>query len=169
MRTIISQRLLKLYLANPSFFLYSSTMLISYLNITEQQLDKLERLLNFCIRYIFGLRKYDYVSEFRKLLKWLPIRLRRNSHILSIFYTIFFNTFTPPCLKERFVFLGNTHLRSLRSSVRQATIFYEKYFKVQADRLWNSLRISIRRGQTLTKFKNMFKDHYSLLSVAIHV
>lgn len=55
-----------------------------YLDLTQEQLDKLERLQNFCIRFIFGLRKYDHVSPFRVMLKWLPIRLRRNMHILSL-------------------------------------------------------------------------------------
>lgn len=69
---------------------------VSYLDITEEQLDKLERVQNFCIRFVFGSRKYDHVSEFCKLLKWLPTRLRRNSHILFILYSIVFNPFTPP-------------------------------------------------------------------------
>lgn len=64
---------------------------ICYLDLTEDQLNKLERLQNVCIRFIFGLRKYDHVSEFRTQLKWLPIRHRRNSHILVLLYNILFN------------------------------------------------------------------------------
>ena len=60
----------------------------SYLNVTQEQLNKFERLQNFCIRFIFGLRKYDHVSEFCKKLKWLPIRFRRNTHILSLLYSV---------------------------------------------------------------------------------
>ncbi|CAH0678045.1 unnamed protein product [Spodoptera exigua] len=46
---------------------------VCFLDATEELLDKLERLQNLCIRFIFGLRKYDHVSEFRSRLKWLPI------------------------------------------------------------------------------------------------
>lgn len=42
---------------------------VSYLNIAKEQLDKLERLLNFCVKFIFGLRKYEQVSDYRTLLK----------------------------------------------------------------------------------------------------
>lgn len=35
---------------------------VCYPDLTEELLDKLDRLLNLCIRYIFGLRKYDHVS-----------------------------------------------------------------------------------------------------------
>ena len=81
----------------------------SYLDLTQEQLNKLERLQNFCIRFIFGLRKYDHVSEFRKKLKWLPIRFRRNTHILSLLYSILFIPTTPQYLKERFEFISCSH------------------------------------------------------------
>ncbi|CAG9137682.1 unnamed protein product [Plutella xylostella] len=35
-----------------------------YSDITEEQLNKLERLQNFCMRFIFGLRKYYHISEY---------------------------------------------------------------------------------------------------------
>lgn len=41
---------------------------ISYLDHTENQVDKLERLQIFCIRFILGLRKYNHVSHFQKHL-----------------------------------------------------------------------------------------------------
>ncbi|CAH2098371.1 unnamed protein product [Euphydryas editha] len=87
-----------------------------YLDLREDQLNKLERLQNLCIRFIFGLRKYDRVSEFRERLKWLPIRQRRNTHVLSLLYCILFNPILPSYLKERFQFLCDSHNRSLRSS-----------------------------------------------------
>ena len=128
----------------------------SYLDLTEAQLDKLERLQNFCIRFIFGLRKYDHVSEFRIKLKWLPIRFRRNFHILTILYSILFNPKTPLYLKKRFKFLHDTHTRFLRSSENlrlempmHSTVFYDKSFTVQASRLWNALPVAVRRAQSL--------------------
>ncbi|CAH2269221.1 jg1741 [Pararge aegeria aegeria] len=87
----------------------------SYLNLTEDQLKKLERLQNLAIRFIFGLRKYDHVSEFRQKLKWLPIRRRRDLHVLSLLYCLLFNPKTPPYLKEKFNFVGTaSELRSCR-------------------------------------------------------
>lgn len=57
---------------------------VCYPDLTEELLDRLERLLNLCIRYIFGLRKYDHVTEFRNKLKWLNIRHRRCAHIWRV-------------------------------------------------------------------------------------
>lgn len=138
----------------------------SYIDLTEDQLNKLERLQNLCIRFIFGLRKYDHVSEFRCKLKWLPIRLRRNSHILSILYNILFNPSTPFYLKERFRFLqcSSYSLRSsenlLLTTPEHCTIFYNSSFTVQAVHLWNALPTSIKRAQSLNSFKAQVKDYY---------
>lgn len=138
-----------------------------YLDLTEDQLNKLERLQNFCIRFIFGLRKYDHVSEFRNKLKWLPIRLRRNTHILSLLYTILFSPSAPCYLRERFEFLHSCNSLSLRSSenlilqipVHRST-FYDRSFSVQAVRLWNALPVSVRRAPSLKVFKDQIKKYY---------
>ncbi|CAK1577919.1 unnamed protein product [Parnassius mnemosyne] len=140
---------------------------ICYLDITEEQLNKLERIQNLCIRFIFGLRKYDHISEFRKQLKWLPIRLRRNTHILSTLYSVLFNPSTPHYLKDRFQYLSLTHNRFLRSSVNlslstpsHSSSFFKKSFTVTAVRLWNSLPLHIRRAQSLHSFKCLVKSYY---------
>lgn len=138
-----------------------------YLDLREDQLNKLERIQNLSIRFIFGLRKYDHISEFRKNLGWLPIRLRRNTHILSLLYCLLFNPKTPCYLKERFELLSNSHDRSLRSDSNlmlkipsHASSFYTNSFSVQAVRLWNALPIYIRRAQSLDTFKSHLKNHY---------
>ncbi|KAJ0170700.1 hypothetical protein K1T71_013472 [Dendrolimus kikuchii] len=140
---------------------------VSYLDLNENQLNKLERLQNFCIRFIFGLRKYDHISEFRDKLKWLPIRLRRNAHILSLLYNILFNPKTPPYLKSRFHFLQDGHSRILRSSLNyrlrmptHITQFYDKSFTAQAVRLWNSLPQNIKQAKSVHSFNDLVKQHY---------
>lgn len=140
-----------------------------YPDLTEAQLDKLERLQNFSIRFIFGLRKYDHVSDFRNKLKWLPMRSRRNTHILSLLYTILFNPATPPYLKDRFEYLDLSNSRTLRSSSTlqlktppHSSTFYEHSFTVQAVRLWNALPVDIRKAKSLPIFKKLLYSHYLL-------
>ncbi|CAG9138106.1 unnamed protein product [Plutella xylostella] len=48
---------------------------VCYLDLTEALLNKLERLQNTCIRFIFGLRKYDHVSA--RLWNDLPESIRK--------------------------------------------------------------------------------------------
>ena len=56
--------------------------------MTEELLKKLERFQNLAILFIFGLRKYDHISQFRAQLNWLPIRLRRDMHIITFLFKI---------------------------------------------------------------------------------
>lgn len=140
---------------------------VSYPDLTEVQLDKLERLQNFSIRFIFGLRKYDHISEYRAKLKWLPIRLRRNTHILSLLYNILFNPTTPHYLKERFKFFHDTHSRPVRSSEelklempQHASRAFDRSFTVLAVRLWNALPLTVRQAQSLASFKVLVRKHY---------
>ncbi|KAJ0174360.1 hypothetical protein K1T71_010506 [Dendrolimus kikuchii] len=139
-----------------------------YLNITQEQLIKLERLQNVCIRFIFGLKKYDHISEYRKKLKWLPISLRRNAHLLNLLYRTLFIPYTPPYLKECFNFLHTSHTFDLRSSNNlllkapaHSSTFYSKSFAVQAVCLWNSLPVDVRKAKSLAIFKKSGLDRRS--------
>ena len=95
----------KVMLANSLIFSILDYADASYHILTEDYINKLERLQNLAIRFIFYLREYDHVSEFRLKLKWLPIHCRRNLRILSILYCVLFTRKSPPYLKEMFEFL----------------------------------------------------------------
>ena len=173
-----SLRRLRNFLSIPTKISLANTLIlpildyadICYLDLREEQLNKLERIQNVCIRFIFGLRKFDHISVFRKKLKWLPIRLRRNTHILHLLYCILFNPISPPYLKERFEFLGETHSRTLRSE-RNLTLkipahtssFYSSSFTVTACRLWNSLPLDVRNAKSFFTFKRRLKLHFMSL------
>ncbi|KAJ8704302.1 hypothetical protein PYW08_013026 [Mythimna loreyi] len=100
------------------------------------------------------------------MLKWLPIRLRRNSRILSLLFNILHNPKTPSYLRERFSFshppdaLCRSHLKNLLKSPPHSTDFYSYSFTAHAVRLWNSLPPDIRACQTLPIFKSRVKEHY---------
>ncbi|CAH2092003.1 unnamed protein product [Euphydryas editha] len=138
----------------------------SYPNLTKDQLNKLERLQNLAIRFIFCLRKFDHVSEFRLKLKWLPIRSRRNLHILSLLYCVLFNPKAPSYLKDKFEYIRNNmeELRASRSLMLKLPVhrtkFYAQSFTVQAIKLWNSLPLHKRKAESLSIFKKYVKDHY---------
>ena len=165
------------------FFLPSSTKLmlvqtlvlpiidyadVCYPDLTEVLLNKLDRLLNNCIRFVSGLRKYDHISSARSRLKWLPIRQRRNSRILCLLYSILNNPLSPLYLKDQFMFVCQSHDRSLRSSnnltlyfPRHHSNFLSKSFTLQAARLWNALPIEIKLSSTKTLFKKRVHDYFN--------
>ncbi|CAF4846787.1 unnamed protein product [Pieris macdunnoughi] len=139
-------------------------------DLNEELLDKIERLQNFCIRFIFGLRKYDHVSKFRRQLGWLPIRFRRHAHLLQLLYSILFNPKTPSYLKSHFKFLGPSNYM-LRSSNRclleipsHTSSFLGNSFTISAIKLWNTLPDSVRLATSLSSFKTLLYNHYLTLS-----
>lgn len=139
---------------------------VCYLDANEELLGKLERLQNLCIRFIYGLRKFDHVSEFRKKLKWLPIRRRRDSHILHTLFNILHNPVYPSYLRERFEYLfpRGRPLRSntvmLLKSPHHNYSGYHKSFSVHAVSLWNTLPPNIRNTTSLLTFKRLLKEHF---------
>lgn len=142
-----------------------------YLDATEELINKLERLQNVCIRFIFGLRKYDHISSFRSQLKWLPIRYRRNAHILSTLYNILYNPSAPSYLRNLFHF-SRAQDKPCRSNVRSMLAipvhhsdFLSYSFTVHAPRLWNSLPHEERDSPSLPIFKRRVKEHYLSLTV----
>lgn len=140
---------------------------VCYTDINQDLLLKLDRLLNNCIRFIFGLRKYDHISDFRAKLKWLPIRQRRNLRILSLLFSILHDPAIPNYLKCKFQFLCDSHDRNLRSSSNlllnlplHRTGFLSNSFKLSAMRLWNDLPPDIRLLPSKFSFKRAVHNLY---------
>lgn len=138
---------------------------VSYLDLNENLLDKLDRLLNLCIRFIFGLRKYDHISEYRARLNWLDIRRRRNAHTLSLLFSTLNNPCAPLYLRERFDFLCShgVQLRSADTLVlaipSHTSSSYTRSFTVNAARMWNSLPIDLRMSPSPFVFKKRLETH----------
>lgn len=140
---------------------------VCYSDINQDLLFKLDRLLNNCVRFIFGLRKFDHISEFRAKLKWLPIRQRRNLRTLSLLYSILHDPATPNYLKCKFQFLSDTHDLNLRSTNNlilnlplHRTGFVSNSFALRAMRLWNDLPSDIRLLNSKFSFKRAVRNHY---------
>lgn len=144
---------------------------VCFLDATEELWNKLERLQNLGIRFIFGLRKFDHVSAFRAQLKWLPIRRRRDLHILSYLYFILFSPLSPKYLRERFQFFvprgvpcrTAVSLRLMAPS--HCSSRFGGSFTSKAVRLWNSIPHDIRASTSINIFKRKVKEHFLLSQI----
>ncbi|KAI5652169.1 hypothetical protein NE865_00507 [Phthorimaea operculella] len=119
----------------------------------------MERLQNQGIRFIFGLRKFDHVTEFRQRLRWLPIRQRRDLHTLSLLFNVLFNPAAPQYLRERFVYHNVTDSRlrscgdlSLHTPACRTKTFSQS-FTIGAARLWNKIPTDVRKSSNIITFK----------------
>lgn len=145
---------------------------VVFLDANEDLFDKLERLQNQCIRFVYGLRKYDHVSEFRTKLNWLPVRLRRDLNVLTLLYKVLLSSNSPSYLRDRFQFRTAAGDR-LRSGTNLSLVIpihstqtFTDSFTVHAARLWNHLPTHIRFCPSVTSFKTCLLKHwgYNLVS-----
>ena len=125
-------------------------------DIKEGHCDKLQLLLNSCVRYTIGLRKFDNVTVHRKSLGWLSAKNRRLYLSATLLYNVFKHE-TPGYLHS--FFTSRTPLSTLRNknpsfvipftrNVMLDTSFHSKMFH-----FWNSLPPHILNCNSLNSFK----------------
>ncbi|KAI5739515.1 hypothetical protein M8J77_020172 [Diaphorina citri] len=136
-----------------------------YLNITQELKVKVQRLQNSCVRYVFGLRKYDHVTMCRLSLGWMTVEQRRDIHILLLLWRVL-NTGTPEYLSSMFTPLSQ-HVHDTRSGEetllvvpRHRTNFFADSFAVQAVKRWNSLPGHIRTSVHPSVFRRLLLEHF---------
>ena len=56
---------------------------ILFQNLTVELKNKLAKFQNWCVKFVFGLRKYDHVSEYYEKHKILRMEERRKLHTLT--------------------------------------------------------------------------------------
>lgn len=139
---------------------------ICLIDLNEVLLNKLQRLQNLCIRFVYGLRKFDHVSAFRSKLKWLPIRLRRDERVLSLLFNVLHDPRSPPYLKECFQYRGDERNYALRcksdnllTTPLARSGYYLDSFTIKSTHLWNALPSDIRYSESLAIFKRKLHNH----------
>ena len=86
----------KHFLSSQAKWRLSETYILSQFNygdivlqgLSNQLINKIQKVQNSCIRYSFGLRKYDHVSNTRKINKILRMQDRRLLHSLTLMFKI---------------------------------------------------------------------------------
>ena len=83
-------------------------------NLSEQLKYKIQKVQNSCIRFIYGLRKYDHLSGMIKSKNILNMQNRRMLHNLSLMFKIK-NNIAPKYLCDRITTHGDTHTHFTRN------------------------------------------------------
>ena len=61
---------------------------VVYLDCSTNLKDRIQRLSNSCLRYIFGVRRDTHITPYRKRLEWLTCNMRRLYFTSIIMYKI---------------------------------------------------------------------------------
>ncbi|CAB0037534.1 unnamed protein product [Trichogramma brassicae] len=154
------RRLLVSALVQPHFD-YGSVV---YMGLTRTLKQKLQRLQNTAIRFVYNLRRDAAIAPRRRELGWLtPSQLR--NYFLGVTTHRVLQTARPTYLAG-FLSPRAALGYSLRSTTRPNlaekefnTSTYENGFTIQAVRLWNSLPLTLVNTQSIDVFKAALKYH----------
>ena len=136
--------------------------------LTENNLNKLQRVQNKAARIIFRLKRRDHITPYLHSLHWLPVRQRINFKLLVIIYQCV-NHDAPVYLCNDISLHSSTvtGTRILRSAMdatklhipRTSKTVGDHAYSVAGPRTWNTLPISIREAPTIHSFKKSLKSH----------
>lgn len=99
-----------------------NSLVLSFLNycdvvygpaLTQYDSQRLQRLQNSCVRFVYGLRRRDHVSEKIKELGWLNTRERRFLHYCNICLKLLKNK-EPLYLVKRIIKRSQVHDLNIR-------------------------------------------------------
>jgi hypothetical protein len=133
-------------------------------DMTVELSDKLQRVQNYCIRFVFNLKRRDHVTPFYNQLSILKLKELRKYRILMLLHAIITNN-SPVYLSERFVFISQISSRitrlgsSLLSIPIHRTVAYNKSFTISACRYWNDLPCHIKSIDKRARFGTEVKSY----------
>jgi ribonuclease P/MRP protein subunit RPP40 len=125
--------------------------------------EKIQKVQNSCVRFIYNLRKYDrdHISPLLIELDWLNMKSRRIHHSLTMLYKID-NNLAPAYLRNLIVRNNNVHNYNTRASgnfrsTRCRLTTRQNSFFVKIPILYNELPLTIKSSKTLAVFKKSCK------------
>ena len=145
-----------------SLFNYGDVL---FLNISGRLSNKIQRVQNSCMRYVFGLRKYDHISSSYEKNKTLNMENRRKLHALILMHKISTGV-APEYLSEKIVRHHDLHdyntrgreniaVQRVNTSIRSNTFF------ISTSKLYNDLipifNENIPTGLPVSSFKKKCK------------
>ena len=114
--------------------------------ISKQNLHRLQRLHNWAVRIVGGLRKFDHVSGHRVALGWLPVDTLIQYRTLCTMHQLHHRTFN---LLDPSILFGPQHTYSTRcpptfaNTARCRFSRTQTFFRYQGAKWWNNLPASI--------------------------
>ena len=142
------------------------------LPLTQQLLQRLERMQNQAVRLCKHLSKFDHISEHYHQLKWLPLRKLIQLHSVHLMYCQYHRTKCIPLMppiefgpcQSRYDTRTAAHFAN---PTRFRFTFSQNIFCFTVSQWWNNLPTSlycIIKGKCLKKFYNGYNVYFRLFS-----
>ena len=134
-------------------------------SLTKSLVDKIQKVQNACVRFIYNLRKYDrdHISPFLKKLGWMNMFNRRLLHSYTLMFKIDKNL-APQYLADLVPRSRNIHNHNTRSannfrSCKCNLATKQNSFFPKIPSLYNKLPLNIKNVSTVHNFKKQCKAH----------
>ena len=136
-----------------------------YSNLDNYLKEKIQKVQNLCLRFIFDLRRRDHYnySLLRKELKWLDMDNRRLKHGLTLIYKII-HGIAPNYLCDAFTLVNEIHRVSTRSSnniwisKHISSKIHRKAYTFEMAKIYNNIPENIKNSVSVSAFKKHIKD-----------
>lgn len=149
----------------PTKIKITDTLVLSHFNYCDvlygtcldvRDTARIEKVQKSCLRYIYGIRKYDRISHKLKEAKWMNMATRRRLHSLTLFHSIIINK-SPPYLYEKIQFRTDIHNLNLRhrgliSPTPHRSALFERSFTFNIYSMYNNLDVKCKNS-SLGEFK----------------
>jgi len=139
---------------------YGSVIMLD-MNVTYK--NRLQRLQNACVRYIYNLPKDEKITDYYKKLSWLKIEDKRTLHTSLVLWNILRNK-KPPHLFGKYVYRSSINERVSRNSQHllqlpcHRTEKYAKSVTVNSCKIYNNLKLCKYINYSYCTFKSKVKS-----------
>lgn len=131
--------------------------------IKQSDKIRIQKVQNSCCRLIYGLRKFDHISQKMVQTNWLNMSNRRLLHLANFTHKLLNSDYSSLCLKNKLVPVFSIHSRNTRFKnrfilPRHRTAMFSRSFIFNAVSLLNSLPEEFK-SLNINKFKYKYKDY----------
>ena len=127
-----------------------------FMNMSKQNLYKLQKVQNAAARLILGKRRRDSATLALKELHWLNVDARITFKILLIVFKILHGNCSDLGLQYK-SFNGRPNDYLLLETPNFKTAYGKRIFAYNGSRLWNTLPVHVRAEEDIERFKKSIK------------
>jgi len=137
--------------------------------------DMLQRTQNYCLRFVYNLRRNEHITPYYLESKILKLNDQRSIKIITLVFSIL-KTRLPNYFLNDFEFVSQGGVRISRFSSttlripHHRTTLYDKAFVITACRLWNNLppeiKIHEKRSRLVAALKTLYLQRMALAAAS---
>jgi hypothetical protein len=129
-------------------------------NIPKYMINKLQRVLNASVRFIYDIKKHEHISYYVKKAHFLPVRKRVDFKLCTLVFKII-HKLAPTYLNNLVkLHIPSRDLRVGRDSIMVEANKQSKTISSKMVEVWNQLPKHIRSANDIITFKKTLKTTY---------